>query len=267
VQVFGELAHGLVAYQVGVFNGVADGQSGDGDVSDDKEVAARVFVKPFVQGNTLLKELGVGLAATFGDKTGTLLQSDLPTYKTQGQTTFFQLKAGTTLMDTAIADGLHWRATAQGHWYAGPVGVLAEYVRSAQHVALGDPAGTPTHERLVSEAWQVVGQWVLSGDAASFKSVAPKHAFDPGKGQWGAFDIAARIGELRVVDTDIFNAGLADPAKSARKAWSAGAGVDWFPNKSFRFVLDLERTTYTLGAKLGDRSAETSIVGRAQTVF
>jgi hypothetical protein len=65
-QVFGELARGAIAYQLGVFNGVADGQRGDGDVSDDKEVAARVFVKPFAAGGPLVKELGVGVAATYG---------------------------------------------------------------------------------------------------------------------------------------------------------------------------------------------------------
>jgi hypothetical protein len=64
---------------------------------------------------------------------------------------------------------------------------------------------------------------------------------------------------------------FADPTKSARRAWSGGVGVDWFANKSFRAVLDLERTSFTLGAKSGttatDRAAETSIIGRVQLVF
>jgi len=262
VQVFGELAHGALAYQLGVFNGVADGQSGDGDVSDDKEVAARVFVKPFATGGPLLKELGIGVAATYGDKTGTLASPDVAAFKTQGQTTFFAYKAGTTVMDTVLADGPHWRATGQGHYYAGPIGVLAEYMRSRQKVALDG-----THQWVAIDAWQAIGQWVITGGDASYKSVAPTRPFDPQKGQWGAVDVAARIGQLRLPGAAVYPLGLADPTKSAHQAWSAGGGVDWFPNKNLRFVLDFERTWYDRGAKVGDKPAESSLVGRVQTIF
>lgn len=263
VQAFGELAHGAVAYQLGVFNGVADGQSGDGDVSDDKELAARVFVRPFATGGPFVKELGFGGAVTYGDKTGTLASPDVASFKTQGQTTFFTYKVGTTLMDTVIADGPHWRATGQGHYYAGPIGVLAEYGRSRQKVAIDG-----THQWVAINAWQAVGQWVITGDDASYKSVAPTKPFDPKTGQWGAIDLAARIGELQLSGAEIYPHGFADPSKSVRKAWSAGGGVDWFPNKNFRFVLDFERTWYDRGAKDGgNKPAETSMVGRVQTIF
>ncbi len=262
IQALGELAGGAVAYQVGVFNGVADGGSGDGDVSDDKEGAARVFVKPFANGPALVQELGFGGAVTYGEKHGHLASPDTPQLKTPGQTTFFQLRTGTTIFDTALESGRHWRATAHGYWYTGPFGVLAEYVRSREHVVLG------TQRELADfEAWQVLGQWVITGDDATFKSVAPRHPFDPATGEWGAFDVAGRLGELRVVDAGTLDRGFADPAKAARRAWSAGAGVDWFPNRAVRFVLDVDHTWYTRGFKTGDRPAETSIIGRAQLAF
>jgi len=242
VQVFGEL--GRVQYQVGVFNGVADGASGDGDVSNGKEVAARVFAQPGLG-------FGVGAAATYGQKNGTMTSPDLATFKTQAQTTFFAYDPA------AVADGHHWRATAQADWYRGPVGVLGEYVRSVQRAALGTTASHVT-----ADAWQIVAQWVITGDDATYKSVAPKQAFDPGRGQWGAFDVAARAGQLSL-DDNVFADGLADRKKSAQKATSFGVGADWFPNKSFRFVLDLERTQLDGGP----RASETSIVGRVQTVF
>ncbi len=255
VQVFGELANGRVAYQVGVFNGVADGQSGDADVSDDKEAAARVFVK-------VGAGLGVGVAGTYGDKSGTVATPDVPTFKTQGQTTFFACKTGTTLMDTVVADGRHWRATGQASYYAGPVGVLGEFVRSVQHVGLDG-----TNVRVVIDAWQLAAQYVLTSDAATYKSVTPVHPLDPSKGYWGAFDVGARLGELRLRDSEVFAEGLADQARSARRAWSAGGGVNWYPNRNFRFVLDYERTWYVLGGKDGDKPSENSLVGRVQTVF
>ena len=263
VQVFGEFGGGTLAYQVGAFNGVADGGSSDGDVSDDKEAAARIFVKPFAKSSDArIKELGFGGAATYGHKAGTLAQSDLPAFKTQGQTTFFAYKTGTTLMDTVVADGVHWRATGQASYYMGPIGVLAEYVRSVSHVVLDG-----NHQRVAADSWQLAAQWVITGDDATYKSVAPKQPLDPSKGQWGAFDVGARVGELRLIDDDVFDNGYADKAKSARRAWSAGGGVNWYPNKNFRFVVDYERTWYRLGAKDGDRVPESSIVGRVQTVF
>ncbi len=262
VQVFGELANGVFAYQLGIFNGVPDGQSGDGDVSTGKEGAARIFAKPFVTGDSPLKFFGLGGAVTYGDTTGTVAATDLPIFKTAGQTTFFQYKTGTTLMDTPIADGRHWRATAQADYFNGPFGLLAEYVRSGEHVALAS-----TRTVVEADSWQALAQWVLTGDDATFKSVTPRYAFDPTKGHYGAFDIVARVGELRFDNSAVFDAGLADPTKSALRVWSAGAGLDWFPNRMFRFVLDYDRNWFRLGMKGGDRPTESSIIGRVQTAF
>lgn len=50
-------------------------------------------------------------------------------------------------------------------------------------------------------------------------------------------------------------------------ATALDAGLDWLPNRSIRFALDLDRTSCHGGAKTGDRPAEMSIVGRVQTVF
>ena len=261
VQVFGEIAEGTLAYQVGVFNGVADGGSSDGDATDDKEGAARVFVRPFATGPKIVKNLGVGGAVTYGDKTANLTQADTPVWKTAGQNTIFQYRAGTTLADTVVADGPHWRATAQGYYYAGPFGVLAEYVRSVQHVVLNG-----THDHVAADSWQAIVQYVLTGDDATYNSVTPNHPFDPKTGAIGAFDVTARIGELRQTDGAVF-AVYADPTKSVRRAWSSGIGVDWFANRAFRGVLDLERTWFTLGAKTGDRASETTLLGRVQLVF
>ena len=262
VQVFGELAGGVFAYQVGIFNGVPDGQSGDGDVSTGKEGAARVFVKPFVTGDSAIKFLGVGGAVTYGDTIGTVAAPDLPVFKTAGQTTFFQYKTGTMLADTPIAHGRHWRASAQADYFSGPVGILAEYVHSAEHVSLA-----PAHATVEADAWQALAQWVITGDDATFKSVTPRHAFDPSNGHYGALDVVARVGELRLDNSAVFDTGLADPMKSALRIWSAGAGLDWFPNRTFRFVLDYDRTWFRLGAKTGDRPTESTIVGRVQTSF
>jgi phosphate-selective porin OprO/OprP len=265
VQLFGEISDGLFAYQVGVFDGVADGGSSDGDATDDKELAARIFVRPFAHGAWWLQNLGVGGAATFGDKQASIAQPDTPAWKSPGQQTIFSYKVGATdtLADTVVLDGRTSRATAQGYWYAGPLGVLSEYVRSIEHVVLNG-----THDRITADAWQVIGQAVLTGDAATYNSVTPAHPFDPEHGQIGAIDVVARVGEIRLVDDDALAAGDVDPTKSIRRAWSGSVGADWYLNRSLRFLVNYDHTWFRYGAKaLGDRPTEDVITGRVQLAF
>lgn len=256
VELYGALAGRRVEYQFGIFNGVADGQSGDGDVGRKKELAARVWLAP-------IEGLGIGGAVTYGYKLGTAAQPDVAGFKTQGQNTFFAYKTGTSLADTVIADGLHWRATGQAAYYGGPFGALAEYVRSTQHLALaGD------HATAAFEAWQVLAQWVVTGERATYKSVTPRAPFDPAKGTLGAVDVAVRATALRAADTAIFDLGYADVAKSAKRAYSAGGGVDWFLSKELRVALDLDHTWFRRGGADGaNRAAETSVIFRVQAAY
>lgn len=257
VQVHGVLAGGVLAYQIGVFDGVADNASVDTDTSDHKELVARAFVTPLATSDPLVRALGVGGAMMVGYEHGTLAQTGLGAWLTQGQTTFFQYRTGPSLATSPIADGRHVRATVHASWYAGPFGLMAEYVRSSQHVGLADHSPA----LVIAGAWQVLGQWVISGGSSTFEGVVPTGR------RSGAFDVAARIGGIRLQSDDAFTAGLADPAKSARKALSAGGGADWLPNRSLRFALDLEHTWFSGGVQIGNRPAETSLVGRVQTVF
>ncbi|HEX4420622.1 MAG TPA: porin, partial [Kofleriaceae bacterium] len=169
---------------------------------------------------------------------------------------------GTTLADTAIADGEHVRLTAQGYYYGGPLGVMSEYVRSRQKVASGG-----SHERVAIDTWQVLAQWVITGDDATYKGVAPRHPFDPAKGDWGAFDIAVRASSLRLPGADVYPLGLADPTKSANQILSLGGGLDWTLNKNIRVVVDYDHDSYNRGAKTGNKPDENSVVARFQSAF
>src|SRR5580765_5231967 len=70
LQLHGEVLGGSLYYQAGVFNGVQDGASGDSDVGTDdhKDVAARLFARPFKNTKLAsLQGLGVGVAGTYGN--------------------------------------------------------------------------------------------------------------------------------------------------------------------------------------------------------
>ncbi len=256
VEAFGELAR-VASWQVAIVNGVPDGVIGDTDDGDQKDGVARVFVTPVP-----CLQAGLGGAATYGYDHGSVATPDLAAYKTEGLNTFLSFPAGTTLANTAVAQGRRWRATAQGYWFWGPLGALAEYQRSVQAVELGANRADVT-----ADSWMAEAQWVITGDPTSYKNVVPLHPFNADTGDIGAFDLVARYDELRV-DQGAFAAGVLDPAKSARRARGFAVGADWFATVHLRASLDVERTTFRGGAAKGaDRPDETVITGRMQATF
>ena len=260
-QLHGELFDGAFSYALGAFNGVADGGSGDLDNNDSKEFAGRLFAQPFKSSSIeALQGLGVGLAGTYGDQQGSEGSPALSSLRTQGQQTFFSYRSDGTVDGTTIANGIHSRVSPQGYYYYGPFGLLWEYVASSQRVQRG-----ATHATLTNEAWQVAGSYVLTGENASYRSVAPTQPFDLTKGTWGAFELAARYGEL-TIDKDAFPF-FANPTRAARIAKSWGLGLNWYLNRNVKFQLNYEQTDFTGGSASGERSKERALLSRFQVAF
>jgi phosphate-selective porin OprO/OprP len=251
-QVHGELGGGIATYALGVFDGAVDGALIDTDANDGKDVAGRLFFQPFARGGSkALKGLGLGFSATTGKQQGAL-----PSFRSGGQIAFF------SYLSTASADGTRTRFSPQGSLYAGPVGLVGEYVRSRQQVRRATDSA-----RIENEAWAVSGSIVLTGEAATAGGVRPRRSFDPGKRSWGALELAARVNRLNV-DGAAFSRGLADPARSAREARAWAVGLNWYLNRNVKYVVDFERTTFVGGAAAGgNRRPENAILVRSQVAF
>jgi len=260
IQLFGDLADARISYALGVFNGVADGGSADIDVNSGKDVAARLFFQPFVKGDSALKNLGFGLAATSGDHNGTVTAPGLPTYRTGGQASFFSYRSDATPAGTVIAEGSNDRLSPQLTWYAGRFGLLAEYVSSEQQVRRAAVAQKLTHT-----AWQVAGSFALFGGEPSYRGINPKKPFDRTAHTWGALELAARYNVLDV-DDDTFPL-FANPASAASRAEAWALGLNWYLNRNVRWMLDYEQTTFEGGAASGDREDEKALLGRVQVAF
>jgi phosphate-selective porin OprO/OprP len=272
LQLYGDLFDGVLTYAAGVFNGTPDGASADIDEHDSKELAARVFAHPFKKTDLKpLQGLGVGVAGTVGNRQGSAATATsntaLPSLKTPGQNTFFTYVTGA---NGAYADGVEDRISPQGYYYLGPFGLLGEYVISSQEVR----RGTVNNQRIQNAAWQVAASYVLTGENASYKGVTPENPFSLAKGQWGAFEIAARIHELDVDDaafTGIAANRLADPTVSATKATALGVGLNWYLSKNVKLMIDYEQTRFEGGAGAGasvqNRQDEKAVFGRLQVVF
>jgi phosphate-selective porin OprO/OprP len=260
LQLSGDLGSGAFTWQAGVFNGVPDLGNGDGDVSDAKDFAGRVFLQPFKTGT--LGGLGVGVAGTTGLERGSAAAPALASYRTSGQQAWFRYTSSTTTpANNVFANGRRDRLAPQAYLYTGPLGLHAEYIQSWQAVSR---AGAAT-VKLKHTAWQTPGSFFLTGEKNSFKSAAPKKAFDPKAGTFGALEVAARYSELSI-DNATFPT-FASPASTPSKAKAWAVGINWYLARAIKVVVDYEHTTFTGGTAAGDREAEDFVVTRVQHSF
>jgi phosphate-selective porin OprO/OprP len=260
LQLSGNIGSGAFTWQAGVFNGVPDLGNGDGDVSDAKDFAGRVFLQPFKTGT--LGGLGVGIAGTTGLERGTAAAPALASYRTPGQQTWFRYTNSTTTpANNVFANGRRARLAPQAYLYTGPLGLHAEYIQSWQAVSR---AGAAT-VKLKHTAWETTGSFFLTGEKNSFKSAAPKKPFDPKAGTFGALELAARYSELSIDDATFPTFASLASTPSKAKAWAVG--VNWYLARAIKVVVDYEHTTFTGGTAAGDREAENFVVTRVQHSF
>src|SRR5580765_7298436 len=151
IQVLGDIAGGVVSYLAGVMNGVPDGGSADVDTNDSKDVSGRLVVRPFNKAAmSPLRGLSLAIAGSTGTQNGA---GALPTFKTQtGEQQYFSYNG-------ASADGVRTRYSPQVSYYYKTFGGFGEYVHTELPVVKG-----AVREDIATEAWQVAGSIVLTGE-------------------------------------------------------------------------------------------------------
>lgn len=247
VEVWGSLESGILSYALGVFNGTGDGRNpGNVDFGDDKEIEAGINVEPFALTDLKpLKRLGIGIGGSYSQVSSNALAmpsttgGSLPGYTTSALQQFF---AYDPLVGTVVGDGDHWRLSPYIYYLYGPFGFLGEYALSRQ--------GVMNNETLVSadlehRAWEVSGQWVLTGEPASFTGINPRHPLDFAHRGWGAWQLVARYSALDV-DKRAFQ-GFSNPLYSANSATSWSAGINWWLNKNVRLMMSYAHTRFAGG--------------------
>lgn len=254
---FGEVGGGALQFAGGVWNGVVDNSTLDLEAGADLEEGARLFAHPFKwTRRAALQDIGIGAAFTHTTLRGSAAHPDLPSLQTDGFATFFrylEAPAGAPV-DAVRANGARWRATAQGYYYLGRFGVLGEYVWNELQVSRTRSAG------VVTQAWQGYVTFLLTPDQASFYGVRPSRPFDLREGRRGAgaWELGFRYSGITVAPV-VFDAGFADPLRSARTAHSYTAGLNWYPTANTKFQLNYVHTDFQ-----GDRAPEDAILGRLQ---
>ncbi len=267
-ELHGDVFGGVVNYAGGIFNGAPDDNTttANSDYDNDKAFGGRLWVQPWVRSDvTALKCLGFGIGGSYEvDRAlGAAATGLTPGYTTDGQQKFF------TYTNGVAANGTHWRISPQGCYYYGPFGLLGEYVVSDQEVTRPAGGALPAASAdLHNTAWEISGGWMLTGEAASYNGVTPRHPFDPRNGQWGAWQLVGRCAELNV-DSAAFPV-FANPATSASAAQAWSAGLNWYLNGNIRVNASFSRTTFTGGNGAGatvTKQPENAIFTRVQLAF
>ncbi|HEY0915774.1 MAG TPA: porin [Solimonas sp.] len=269
IQLQGDVLSNTLNYTLGYYNGTADGRDGGlVDTDNRKEVAGRLFAEPFKNDGGVLEKLGVGIAAStgtqLGNSTANSAASAVPTgYRSPSQRSFFAYETNVT------ANGDHTRISPQAYFYNGPFGLLTEYVQSKQEFTRG--TGNPTVD-VKSTAWQVATSYVITGEDIGYKGLSKvAQPFTVGGEGWGAFEVAARYGELEVDDAafaGIAAVRLADPDAQSKKASSWTVGVNWYLNNNVKLALNYTNTSFD-GGKAGgaDRDDDKTVFSRLQLNF
>lgn len=265
VSLNGRLLNEKVDYTVGVFNGVADGR--DVSARDDagKEAQARVFVQPFRGADHAFSQLGVGVAGTYGSKKTSAgntanANNTLPRYRSSGQEEFFAYQSGTT------AAGTHKRLFPQLSFFHDNFGLVAEYGLSEQKLSRGG-----VQKSVRNRAYDVTATYTLTGEAASFSGVRPNAPFALGGDGWGALELAARVGGLKIGDEAFEGAAadvLANVNAAAREARNYGVGLNWYLTRNVKLATDFNVTSFDGGAAGGaDRKTERALFSRVQFTY
>lgn len=246
VQVVGDLAGSVVSYAAGIFNGVADGQVGEGDTNDGKDFVGRVIVRPFApDARHPLAGLGLAVAASSGTQ-----PSALPSFLSSSRQAFFVYDRSVT------GQGVRRRISPQAFYAYKAVWAFTEYVRSAGRVQKDDVGADITHE-----AWVVAGSVVLTGEAAGERGVKPRNDFDSVRHTWGALQLVARYHALTIAPATVALGFAA--AGTSRRADAVTIGVNWYLNPYVKWNVDFERTVFD-GRPTGVRHAENAILVRHQ---
>jgi phosphate-selective porin OprO/OprP len=304
LQFSGSVLNGSLNYAAGVFDGTIDGNgtesnpSPDTDTDNKREVAARVFVLPFANGNNFyLRGLGVGIAATSGSKQGNAdvslasgsatsattqvvpvitTNTWLPSYRTAAQQTLFSYRGDNAVTldrnEATYADGKHTRLAPQAYYYYGSLGLIAEYTESKQEVSRHTSATATRSDTLKNTAWQVAASYFLTGEDAAYNSATPRNNFALGSTgtnrNWGAWEIAARYQKLNIDDNAFVggSASFANPATAVSAASGYGVAVNWYLNQNIRWTLEYDHTSFEGGAgttaTVTDRKDENAYVTR-----
>ena len=176
--------------------------------------------------------------------------SGLQNIVTNGQQTLLTYRATTGA--GVIANGEQIHITPSVEWYTGtPWSFVGEYAIEKQDYTRTTAAALPTNSFSgTNTAWRATVGYVLTGEEATKAGVTPAAPFNFASGNWGAFELVARVSGIDLAD-ELFNpagqGGALSRTTNATGAFAYGAGINWYLNKNVRVLFNVEKTEFDGG--------------------
>jgi len=203
--------------------------------------------------NELLRDVYLGTSLTFGHSDETLAGTG---FTTAGGSPFATFTPGVRHANTRIRFG------GEFQWIYGPGDIKAEYVASR----LDDVERAERRDDVDIDSWYVSATYLLTGERKiRNKPIVPKNIFSVRDGGWGAWGAALRF-EQFFINSSPFNLGF---ATGSDRVDSITAGLNWWPNKHIRFMLNYVLNNFSDPILIGSdlEEAENQILGRVQYNF
>jgi phosphate-selective porin OprO/OprP len=246
---------GTVGYGLGIFNG--NGSNNKRDENDDKDVAGRIYFRPFAQRDTMwFNGLQVATSFTVGNQTNSIKDLKTPA-------------SGARIVDWTSgvqSDDRRTRFGADLAWVVGPFSLKGEYIRADwSNVNFGS-----REEDFDIHGWYVTGSYFLTGESKPYKGGAfsrlknVRSIFDFKKSSWGAWEVVARYDTMRV-DEEIFDLGYASGSDEIN---SITMGLNWYPHNMVTIRFNYVHNSYDDNlSDLGGDDKEDLFLSRLQVEF
>jgi phosphate-selective porin OprO/OprP len=242
-QVWGYLWQKRLDYAVGVFDGPRNSYE---DFNRAKDVMAYLNLRPFENGDSILKNLNFGGSFTYGMQDNPLLPqrfrvaanvSNAGTADTVAPP-FFQFNPNVV----ERGDRAFW----SGHiaYFYKQLSVLSDYngaiLRYAPSQAAAKSVTIPT------DGWSISAGYFLTGEEVQRRTILdPLRPFDLRHGSFGlgAVELIARYNIL-TFSPDLLSKSLTDPTKWTDRAWGTNLGVNWYLNRYLKVYLDWQHSEF-----------------------
>lgn len=244
VMLHGSFQQDIFNYSAGLFNGDGIDGSSKGREYDEPEIAARLVISPFKKSpHNWLNSFQIGGAATYAkiDLANVSLEIKSAGMAGSGRN-LYELKQNTKFGVLRRVDDRTRMALETG-WTWGPLAVQGEYVK-LKYAGL-KASGEPPRDADFS-SWYASVIYCLTGEnpvltRGTMKPLYPEKFFNPDKGTFGAFVLAARAehfsGDKNWIKEDSF--------VCVREADAVSLALNWILYPMHRIVFDYTRTDFS----------------------
>ncbi len=271
---------GRFDYAVALSNG--DPNDSTLDDNNDKDVNARIVLRPFADGDSdLLRGWRIGISGSIGVENDTVstTSSTPPTITTPATVDWFAFNAsGTT--SSVVANGVRHRISPELVYFYQSLGFAAQYYRQDQKLQSVVSGVSGPIVELPMESYYVMATYLLTGEQRTGYSqqIDPLRPFDPCAplASPGAWELVFRVERMEVGHQAFTGkhplASLTGAGnQSTDAATEETTGVNWYLTKWTRAQLNWEHANFASPVKLGNVakafSEEDTLYTRFQVIF